>query len=258
MPGKVSVNRILATLLLFLPALSAAAEDPSLEIAAGRKTDGALTWFKQGVDLSQKGDYREALARFERARQLAPNWALPYVEIAVAHLMTDNDREVIGQALGTAVNLGKDIPRAHYLYGVFLQESGRRQEAVEEFTKALQLRPSLVDARYRLATLYVEEGRQTDGIQQFEYVIQGKANHLGALRDLAVLYEQSGQLEKAESELKAIVVQNPGNGIHLSNLGKFYERVGWMDKARAAFQQAERLDPTKEKRNLRPLQKSKR
>jgi len=248
----------LVCLVPLLVGEAARADDAALEQAAGRQSNGALALFQQGVELARQGDLPEALARLERARQLSPNWALPYLEIAVLHMSTDNDREAIGKTLDTAARLGGDNPRAHYLYGVYLQEESRRGEAIVELTKALQLRPSMVDARYRLATLYIEDGRQEDGIQQYEYVLKSKGSHVGALRDLALLYEQSGQLEKAEARLKTITVQNPGNVTHLTNLAKFYERVGWLEKARACYREAERLEPTKDPRKLRPLLKTKR
>ena len=211
---------------------------------------------KQGVEFSQKGEFKAALARFQKSSSLAPNWALPYLEIAVAHMKTDNNRELISKNLMKAVKLGKSIPRAHYLWGIFLQEDRRRNEAIGAFTRSLQLRPSLVDARFRLATLYVEEGRQAEGIHQYQLVLKQRPNHLGAHRNLAVLFEQSGQLEEAEEHQKAISQMHPYNAYHLSTLGRFYERVGWESKAKAAYRQAERLDPSKDRRRLRPLLKS--
>ncbi len=240
------------------PAGTARASPPPVEeVEVDRKEPaGALSWFKQGVALSQQGEFGAALTRFKKASSLAPNWALPYLEIAVAHMKTDNNREIIGRYLEKAVKLGKSIPRAHYLWAVFLQEDGRRIEAIRAFTRSLQLRPSLVDARFRLATLYVEEGRQAEGIHQYQLVLKQRPNHLGAHRNLAVLYEQSGQLEEAETHLKDIARMHPYNAYHLSRLGRFYERVGWDGKAKAAFRRAERLDPSKDDRRLRPLPRS--
>lgn len=217
---------------------------------------GSLAWFKQGVELSRQGEYTAALNRFKRARRLSPNWALPYVEIAVAHLRTDNDRKLIGEALTKAVKLGPEIPRARYLYGVFLHEQGERSKALREFVQALRRRPSMLDARYRLATLYVEEGRQADGIKQYELVVGQRPSHLGARRNLAVLYEQSGQEEQAEMQLTAIARFDPKNPWHQTALGRFYDRTGAFDKAKQAYRRAQRLEPTGDKRRMRPLLKS--
>jgi tetratricopeptide (TPR) repeat protein len=245
---------------LFVVAVSApagATPPPVEEVEVNREEPaGALAWFKQGVALAQQGQFEAALARFKKASSLAPNWALPCLEIAVVHMKTDNNREVIGRYLKKAVKLGKSIPRSHYLWGVFLQEDGRRGEAIGAFTRSLQLRPSLVNARFRLATLYVEEGRQAEGIHQYQLVLKQRPNHLGAHRNLAVLYEQSGELEQAEAHLKAIAKMHPYNAYHQATLGRFYERVGWDSKAKAAFRRAERLDPSKDDRRLRPLPKS--
>jgi tetratricopeptide (TPR) repeat protein len=254
MPGK---WHILLLCILAVAFLAGATPPPVEEVEVERaEPEGALAWFKQGVELAQKGEFSAALARFKKANLLAPNWALPCLEIAVAHMKTDNNRKVIGEYLEKAVKLGKSIPRAHYLWGIFLQEDARRDEAVGAFTRSLQLRPSLVDARFRLATLYVEAGRQAEGIHQYQLVLKQRPNHLGAHRNLAVLYEQSGQLEEAEEHLKAIATMHPYNAYHLSTLGRFYERVGWDSKAKATFRQAERLDPSRDSRRLRPLPKS--
>ncbi|MBN2497931.1 MAG: tetratricopeptide repeat protein [Deltaproteobacteria bacterium] len=217
---------------------------------------GSLGWFKAGVDLLRSGEHRAALARFERARSMSPKWALPHLEIAVVHLLTDNDRKAIAESLAKAVELGPEIPRAHYLYGVFLQEQGQRDQAVRHLVKALKLRPSMVDARFRLATLYVEQGRQVKGIEQFELVLGQRPSHMGSRRNLAVLYEQSGQLEQAERQLQAISQLFPNNAYHLTVLGRFYERVGWAGKAKAAYKRAERIEPSGQPRRMRPLLKS--
>ncbi len=259
------IPRLAVCLLLAAPAGLAAEDaapgtggDPAMQAAArARKPDGALAWFKQGVELAQEGDYAAALARFEKARSLSPRWALPHVEIAVAHLMTDNDREAIGEALARAVEFGPDIPRARYLYGVFLHEAGDRAGALRELVQALKLRPSLLDARYRLATLYVEEGRQAEGVQQYELVLSQRPSHLGAMRNLAVLYERSGQLEEAERHLLGITRVHGKSAIHLTALARFYERAGRPDKAQAALREAARLEPARDPRKLRPLPKSK-
>ncbi len=214
---------------------------------------GALAWFKRGVKVAREGDIKAALSRFKRARSLAPNWALPHLEIAVAHMMTDNDRKVIGRSLAEAVRLGKELPRAHYLYGIYHQELGKRAEAISEFTYALRLRPSLAKARFRLAVLYIEEGRQVDGIEQLQLLIKQKPAHVGAHRNLAVLYEQSGRLEDAGRHLYAIAKLFPSNAFFLTELGRFYQRAGWEKKAQAAFRKADRLDSPRGKRKMRPL-----
>lgn len=255
-----SLRLVFVCSLVLFPRLGLAGDDSNdavINAAAKRsKPRGSLAWFKQGVKLSRQGDYRAALRRFEKARSMSPGWALPHLEIAVAHMMTDNDRKAIGRALAKAVKYGPEIPRARYLYGVFLQEQGNRKGAISELIQALKKRPSMLDARYRLATLFIEDGRQADGIKQYELVLQQQPSHLGARRNLAVLYEQSGQFELAEKHLLAIIKMEPSNSWYFTNLGRFYERVGWSQKAKVAYRRAQRLDPIGKRRKLRPLLKS--
>ncbi len=229
------------------------AQDQDIEIPAiPAEPTGALAWFQQGVDLARQGEHRAALVRFERARSLAPRWALPHLEIAVSHLVTDNDRAVIGESLQKAVQLGPELPRAHHLYGIFLQDSGKVKAAIKELIAALKIRPSLLDARFRLALLFLEDGRQTDGIEQLELVVQQSPSHIGARRHLALIYEQSGALEQAEKHLLGICQMIPDSTYNLEQLAKFYERTEMAQKAASVRRRLEKLDPSRN-RKLRPL-----
>jgi tetratricopeptide (TPR) repeat protein len=213
---------------------------------------GALDWFNQGVELARNGEHQAALVRFERARAISPAWALPYIEIATCHMLLGSDRQLVEENLKKAVQLGPEMPRAHYLYGIFLQNSGDTKQAVSEFVQALKLRPSLIDARFRLALLYLEQGRQPQALEQLEFVVQQSPNHLGARKNLALLYEQAGQLEEAEKHLKAMSDFLPESAFHLEQLAKFYERTGMKAKAAAARRQLEKLDGQHDKK-MRPL-----
>jgi len=213
---------------------------------------GALDWFNQGVELARNGEHRAALVRFERARAISPAWALPYIEIATCHMLLGNDKQLVEENLKKAVQLGPEMPRAHYLYGIFLQDNGDIKQAISEFVQALKLRPSLTDARFRLALLYLEQGRQPQALEQLEFVVQQSPNHLGARKNLALLYEQTGQLEEAEKHLKAMCDFLPESAFHLEQLAKFYERAGMKAKASAARRQLEKLDNQRD-RKMRPL-----
>lgn len=234
----------------------AQAADPGTNTRSDSSPGLALTYFKQGLALAEKGDQRTALKRFELARDLSPNWGLPYLEIAAVHLALGANHDVIDDALQKAVQYGQYLPRAHYLYGVFLQENGQREEAMNELRRAVELRSNMTDARFLLATLLLEEGLKKDGIDQCLQVVKDVPEHLGCRRTLAVLFEQSDQLDRAEAQLKAAVAHNPRNVTMLDALYRFYQRVGWDDKARATLQIIERVDPSKNKRNLRPLPRS--
>jgi len=252
-PLHVLGAHLLAGLLWVTPA---AGLDPSpAELPALSRGELSLGAYQQGLALSRRGDHLAALPCFAKALALCPYWPLPYLEIAVAHMMTDNDRERIGGYLARAIRVGKDNPRAHLLYGIHLQESNEGARAVQEFTEALSLRPSLVDARLRLAALYLEGGQQEEGIREFDAVLRQLPDNIGAHRSLSLLLERAGRLAEAEAHLLSIVRLQPGNAFHLSNLGQFYQRLGWNQKAAAAFARAERLE-AKEKRKMRPLRSS--
>ena len=252
-PQHVLGVHLLAGLLCLTPAVGQDL-DPG-EPPALSRGEISLGAYQVGLSLSRRGEHLAARPHFEKALALCPYWPLPYLEMAVAHMMTDNDRQRIGGYLTRGVQVGKDNPRAHLLYGIYLQEEKEGDRAVQQFTEALSLRPSLVDARLRLASLYLDGGQQDEGIREFTAVLGLEPDNIGAHRNLALLLERAGRLAEAEAHLLSIVRLQPRSGFHLSNLGQFYQRVGWNQKASAAIGRAKRLDAI-DKRKMRPLRSS--
>ena len=52
-----------------------------------------------------------------------------------------------------------DYPEVHSNLGILLKESGRVKEAEASFTKAIALKPNLVEAHYNLGSTFKELGR---------------------------------------------------------------------------------------------------
>src|SRR5215813_1493312 len=85
------------------------------------------------------GGLDEALARMEAGR---------------LRLQLGEDLDRAEAHLETARFLVPENPRAHYLWGLLMEERGRRAEAIRSFEMAILYRPDYADARFRLAGDY--------------------------------------------------------------------------------------------------------
>jgi tetratricopeptide (TPR) repeat protein len=108
---------------------------------------------------------------------------------------------------------------AHFNLGNALRDEGKRNEAITQFQKALQIHPDYAQAHDNLGNLFREDGRMDEAITQFQQALQ----------------------------------INPDNAKAHNNLGYTLLQMGRVDEAIAQFQQALEIDPndTKAKVNLR-------
>ncbi len=70
-----------------------------------------------------------------------------------------------------SIELDRNLPRAYLVRGQIELRSGAVSEAREDFERALELRPSLVEARAGLADAFQQLGRRGDAIAAFEQAL---------------------------------------------------------------------------------------
>lgn len=108
-----------------------------------------------GNRLLQEGDFKGALARFNKAVKLDPNCAEAYFGIAEASVgIPKISVEQILGAYKKAIELDGKNPYYYSAYGSFCLENGLFQEAEEAYTRAANLDPE--NAIYYLSELSVE------------------------------------------------------------------------------------------------------
>ncbi|PYL47988.1 MAG: hypothetical protein DMF40_06430 [Verrucomicrobia bacterium] len=75
--------------------------------------------------------------------------------------------------------------------GVARARQGRLAEAIQNYERALQLKPNNADACYNMGVALVGQGNLLDAIQNYERAIQLKPNYVKALTNLAYLLATS-------------------------------------------------------------------
>ena len=133
--------------------------------------------------------------------------------------------------------------------GNYRLEDGQLDQAVKEFSEALEKNPDHALARLGLATTYMQMGREKEALQEFNLVIANNPKMAPAYADRGILYDRMGEYSKALAdynkslELDAEILEGPGW------LWRFLHNVEEKPpniKDRAAYLEAELAKPEAE------------
>ncbi len=96
----------------------------------------------------------------------------------------------------------KNNAEARLLRGLIFKEQGNRPAAIDEFQKALSLRPDLVEARVQLAAYMLESGNATDAAPLLEGAVRYDNGNVLAHLNLGDAYRLLGKTGDAKRELE--------------------------------------------------------
>ena len=201
---------------------------------------------RQRILLRNSADLKEALALFQKATRLDPNYALAYVAQAdTLRLLNEysdltlSDMLEQGEALVTkALSLQPNLAEAHTSKASYLSERGEFEQAETSFQHSLSLNPNYATTYHWYGLRLLHE---TDRYQE-ALKLHNKAAELDPLSpiiqvNVAWSLFSSGQIEKAEAQFYRVLELAPGftqasHGISRINLenGKVDEAIIWLHK----------------------------
>ena len=129
------------------------------------------------------------------------------------------------------------------LYG----RQGNLEKAVEEFKKAIELKPNYGDAFHNLANTYQQMGKTDEAIENYQKAASINPNLWQSYQNLAAIYFNQEKFELAKQELEKAIKANSQDANLYTNLGIIYLRLDEKEKAKEAFQKALQIDPQNQK-----------
>jgi TolB-like protein/DNA-binding winged helix-turn-helix (wHTH) protein len=186
-----------------------------------------------------------AIARFERATALDPQFGLAHAALATAYasrfFYRDTDRELqqkafvaIEKALAIDPNLAEaHLARANLLWT--LPNGFPHEQAVAEYRRAIGLNPNLGDARSALARVLMHLGFQDEAIAELRIAVQLDPSDKEAAGRISHCYYYSHQHEQVLAELEHLGSDSWFKANSLMHLGRVAEalQVARADLARA-------------------------
>ena len=210
----------------------------------GTTVPSAYEYYMQGRGYLQRYEVAQnvdtAIALFNRALEQDPKYALAEAGLGEAYWRSYEQTkdthwaEEARKSSAAAIALNDKLPQVYVTLGMIQTGTGRYDEAIQYFQKALALEPIDADTFRELAKTYQQMGRLKDAESTYKNAIAVRPGYWAAHNELGGFYYRLGRYEEAEKEFRSVVELTPDNARGYKNLGaiaysqKRYEEAAQM------------------------------
>lgn len=127
--------------------------------------------------------------------------------------------------------------------GVDLYSAGRYQQAIEEYTKAISVRPHYAEAYSNRGASYDALNEHEQALKDYTTAIELKPSFIGAYSNRAETLAELGRFSEAISDWNVVIKKRPRSAASYMSRGKCLKKVGDLQAALSDFKQALKLSP---------------
>ena len=152
----------------------------------------------------------------------------------------------IQQALDFIDTLSKDYPDKSLLFnirGAGYAGLGQLDIAVQNYKKALSIKPDYAKAHYNLGNALQELGKLHDSVKSYKNSIVLEPENAQAHNNLAIVLRELDQLEEAEASCRKAIVLNPEYAEAYSSLSMILYDNGDLKSALESIEKAYSINP---------------
>ena len=152
----------------------------------------------------------------------------------------------IQQALDFIDTLSKDYPDKSLLFnirGAGYAGLGQLDIAVQNYEKALSIKPDYAKAHYNLGSALQELGKLHDSVKSYENSIALEPENAQAHNNLAIVLRELDQLEEAEASCRKAIVLDPEYAEAHSSLSIILYANGDLNSALESIKKAYSINP---------------
>ncbi|MFN7326636.1 MAG: tetratricopeptide repeat protein [Chitinophagales bacterium] len=125
--------------------------------------------------------------------------------------------------------------------GIEFGDNGKMQDAMKDFTKALELNPEIRDAYKFRGSIYAQSGQVDLALKDLEKYLSYDSTDVVTWNNVAMIYMRQGKLPKAIEAFTTTIGLKPDAAISYQNRAKVYEMMGNTALAQADLKQANEI-----------------
>ncbi|MGI9101757.1 MAG: protein kinase domain-containing protein [Terriglobales bacterium] len=192
---------------------------PQRTSAHGTSDPSAYVYYLRGrgylQDYTKQENLEAAVTAFKSALEQDPNYALAYAGLGQVYWYKYQER----------------------------RDPSEVSKATLACERALAIDPKLAQAHICLGTADTNTGKYDEAIQQFQQAVAGDPTNDDAVRGLGFAFEKANRFADAEKTFREAIQMRPHYWANYNFLGAFYWRRGRYDEAARVFQQVIQMAP---------------
>ncbi|WP_309740982.1 tetratricopeptide repeat protein [Chamaesiphon sp. OTE_20_metabat_361] len=221
----------------FLPDASLALKiDATQGQTAIEMNASASRQYQQGLAALEAGDTATAIASFDRAIALDPQYFPAYIE-------RGNVKDSLGDFSGAAadytiaISLDSRSAAAYYNRGTVLSKSGNHQAAVADYNLAIGIDPNYAQAYMNRGNELDDLGNFAGAIASYDRAVAIDPNYALAYLNRGIAYGRAGDRDFPQGTLRERAIAD------LQVAAKLFEQTGNLDRYERALKMISNLRP---------------
>ncbi len=215
--------------------------DQSQEILKQRP-DVFVIWYIHGIASIQLGKLDQAIAAFDRAISLKPDYIEAHLNKGYALQMQGLHEQAIS-SFQKVLSIKPDLPQAHNNIGNALRQQGKLTKAIAAYQKALSINPAFPEALYNLGRSWQDLEKMEEAQSAYRKVLSIKPDLPEANNDLGTVYLEQRKIDEATEAFQKAIRHRPAFSEAHSNLGTALYEQGHIEEAIASCNKALSLNP---------------
>ncbi|MGK7955045.1 MAG: glycosyltransferase [Crocosphaera sp.] len=233
----------------------------------------AKNFFSLGKVLAKKGEWEEAIAAYQKAIKLAPDWGevKQYLADAENKLQqkTANSQEQqeasgkltmaeqFGKILATqkrsdlekvtagdkTIKVDSNLTENYHLQGDALVEKGEKEEAIKVYRKAVEIQPELWEVHHKLGNLLQEREELEAAVDAYNKSIELKPDFAWSYNNLGDVLVKLEKKEEAIAYYQKVIELEPNFAWSYYNLAEVSLQLEHWDKAVEAYRKFMKIQP---------------
>jgi Tfp pilus assembly protein PilF len=133
--------------------------------------------------------------------------------------------------------------RAHNNLGAELNDRGNLSRAVQEYSKALEIRPDFADANNNLGNALIQQGQFEEASQYISRALKENPRFTAAYNNMGVALASKGDLDGAIRHFRKALRRRPAYSEAHNSLGNALAQKGRVEEAMKEWTKAAELNP---------------
>ncbi len=184
---------------------------------------------------NQVSYWRDSETLWRHALAIPPEMAMAHDDLGLALLDKDRRQEAVDE-FHRAMKIDAEDYGAHNNLGMALADEGQTEEAVAEFRRTIQMQPDFAAAHNNLGSALANAGRTNEALAEFRLAAKLQPDYALAHNNLGRLLAQMGLTQEAIAESETTLKLQPGLVNTRFNLAGLLAQEGKTDEAMEQYQ----------------------